>query len=336
MKTLTFVLLSFCWLVSNAAIWRVNSNLQINASFNSLQDAINSALVHNNDTLYLENGSFFGTINLTKNLVIIGPGYFLTENDSTYANPLPAVITSLTLGNGCAGSKMTGISVNEFVMFGNGSNNIILERSKVGKIIYAGDGSTSTGVTIRECYIVSGIDCSSFLSVSIYNNIITGYVNLTALTGSQSISNNVIYFNDYYNSFALFASNASVFNNIIIRQPANRAEYCVNFSATNSTYDRNLMTQSVNPAFPDNLYGIVMENVFTCLGSTEEKWKLVTGSPATGYGLNGYDCGAYDGPMPYVPSGLPFQVPRIFKATIPFSGNGSVIPVHITAKTQEE
>jgi len=336
MKAMTFFLLSFCWLVSNATIWRVNSNQQINADFSSLQNAINSALVLNGDTLYLENGSYFGTTTLTKNLVIIGPGYFLAENDSTYANPFSALISSLSLGNGSKGSKITGVTVTGDVLLShNNASNITIERSYVGGQIVG--SAADTGLTIRQCYLVGGINSGNLVSSNVYNNIITNTITCYAANGSHTIYNNVFYYYSTSPVWILYVKNSSVFNNIIIREPAGSSEYCVRFpDCTNSSFARNLMTQSVYPVFPDNIYGEVKENIFTCVISTEKKWELKAGSPAIGYGTNGDDCGIYSGPMHYVLSGLPWLLPRIFKANIPSSGNGNVIPVHITAKTQEE
>jgi hypothetical protein len=335
MKTMTIFLLSFCWLVSNATIWRVNNNPQINASFSSLQNAINSVLVLNGDTVYLENGSYSGATTLTKNLVIIGPGYFLSASDSTYANPSPALISSLTVQSGGAGSKIMGASVIGDITLGSGSNNMIIERSYVGGRV-TGNGLT-TGVIIRQCYLVDGISGGNFLSSNVYNNIITGYVYLTNSSGCHNVYNNVIYFTMAYSNYGLSAVNASVFNNILIRETAVYKTYCVDFtSSTNSSFDRNIMSQPVNATFPDNLYDAVKESIFTLSGATEQKWELKSGSPAIGYGFNGDDCGVYAGPMHYVLAGLPLLLPRIFKANIPSSGNGNVIPVHITAKTQEE
>ncbi len=335
MKTITIFFLSFCWLVSNATIWRVNNNPQINANYSSLQDAINSVLVLNGDTVYLENGSYSGITTLSKSLVIIGPGYFLSASDSTYANPLPALINSLTIQSGGAGSKIMGVSVIGDITLGSGSNNMIIERSYVGGIV-AGSGS-STGLIIRQCYLVGGISGYYFLSSNVYNNIITGRVLLTNSSGCHNVYNNVIYFTMAYTYYGLSAVNASVFNNILIRETAAYKTYCVDFtSSTNSSFDRNIMSQPVNATFPDNLYDAVKENIFTGSGGTEQKWQLKAGSPAIGYGFNGDDCGVYGGPMPYVLAGLPWLLPRIFKANIPSSGNGNVIPVHITAKTQEE
>jgi len=339
MKTLTIFLASLCWLNANATIWRINSNPQVSANFIGINEAVAHWTVLNGDTLYLENGSFFPASTITKSLTVIGTGYFLPENDSTYANPSPAQIQSLSLS--CNNSKVIGLKVIGNISI-NGSNNIV-ERSQVGGGF--DNGSPVTGVTIRQCYISGNITSNSFMSTTISNNIIIGYVSLTAAASVHNITNNVIFCNSSNNTYALTAMNATVTNNIIIREPVspdpgqNRTEYCINFGSAsniNSSYSHNLMSQSATPSFPLNLFGQNKESIFTLTGSTDAYWKLKTGSPALGYGTNGDDCGAFGGAMHYVLSGLPWSLPRIITANIPASGNGSVIPVHIVAKTQEE
>jgi hypothetical protein len=338
MKTAALFLACLCWLGANATIWRINSNPQVNAHFIGINEAVAHWTVNNGDTLYLENGSYFPASTITKTLTIIGPGFFLLENDSTYANPLPALIQSLNLS--CSGSKITGVKVIGNVSV-NGNNNIIERCALCG----TDNGSQVYGLIIRQCYVAGNISSGSFMSTTINNNIVTGIISLTAANSSHNIYNNVICYNNGNTSYALTAINSSVINNIIIREPVlpdpnqNRTEYCIAFGSggnANSSFARNLMSQSPSALFPQNLYNQVKEDIFKLSGSTDENWQLKSGSPAIGYGSNGDDCGAFGGPMHYVLSGLPWLLPRIIEADIPSGGNGNLIPVHIVAKTQEE
>lgn len=340
MKTITILILSLCWLGANATSWRVNSNPQVNAHFVSITEAVAHYTVENGDTLYLENGSYFPGTNLSKSLTLIGPGYFLLENDSTYANPLPVLIQNLTIQPGGTGSKMIGVQVIGEVTLSNNANNITIERSKLGGVY----GTYIAGLTIRQCYVVGNISGQAYSS-TIHNNIIIGSISLTYSDSNHNIYNNVIYLNHAGTTYALAAKNSSVLNNIIIREPysidpgVNRAEYCIDFSSTNnsnSSFARNVMSQSANVTFPENIWNSDKESNFVLVGSSDEKWMLKAGSPGLGYGSNGDDCGAFGGAVKYVLSGLPWLVPRIFEAEIPASGSGNMIPVHIKAKTQEE
>jgi len=349
MKTFTILLVTcLFWLGVNATSWRINSNPQVSANFTSINEAVAHYTVVNGDTLYLDNGSYFTSTTLSKSLTLIGPGYFLLENDTTYANPLPVLIQSLTIQAGGSGSKITGVQVVGNITFASNSNNVTIERSYLGGI--TNSSSTSSGLTVRQCYIVGSIadftgNGWNFQSSTIYNNIIIGSVLLTGSTANHNIYNNVIYFNSTTTTYAIAARNSSVLNNIIIREPfnldpaINRAEYCIDFSSTNnsnSSFARNVMSQSSYANFPNNIWNSDKESNFVLAGSSDEKWKLKAGSPALGYGSNGDDCGAFGGAVYYVLSGLPWLVPRIFEAEIPASGSGNMIPVHIKAKTQEE
>jgi hypothetical protein len=58
----------------------------------------------------------------------------------------------------------------------------------------------------------------------------------------------------------------------------------------------------------DSIYMRTHSNMeFTPL---DQQYKLSPNSPAKGFAIGGYDCGAYGGPDPYVPSGYP-ATPRI-------------------------
>ena len=57
---------------ASAKIWRVN-NTGVPADFTTAQAAINSVSVVNGDTIHLEaSGASYGSMNITKQLVIIG------------------------------------------------------------------------------------------------------------------------------------------------------------------------------------------------------------------------------------------------------------------------
>lgn len=338
---LTFILV----IPSYATIWRVNSNPKISADFHDLQEAIDHFSVEDGDTLYLENGSYFGVTVISKPLTIIGPGYFLTENEQTYAHPFPANIQQLSVNSNGSGSKIIGVQIVTGFSLGADANDVIIERSKMSGVgpSHAWGIGVAYNLTIRNCYIAGGgisdhNASSGFNASTIHNNIILGRIYFQIPTANHNIYNNVIWHSNNDTNFAITAANSSVHNNIIIRTPFSRAEQCINFDSpqnNNSTFVRNVMTQSPHASSPDNIWNVVKEDVFVLQASTDKRWKLKEGSPAIGYGSNGDDCGAYGGVMPYVPSGLPMLLPRIFEATIPASGSGNMIPVHIKAKTQE-
>lgn len=341
MKKLAILLLSLCWLGANATIWRVNSNTQISADFTDINAACAHWEVEAGDTLYLENGSYFGgDQNISKSLTVIGPGYFLMENDSTYAYPMPVLINSL--GISANDVKVIGVSVINNTR--PSGNNVTIERCHLNTIdTYS---SYVQQLIIRQCFISGGIDGyysgeKGIVSSTIHNNIIFGQVKLTANGSSHNLYNNVFYMNNTNQYYALSAVNSTVINNIVIREPVaedpsvDRSEYAMELG-NNSSFAYNVTSQSYSPEFSNNHFDEIKENVFVLEGSTDKWWMLKEGSPAIGYGSNGDDCGAYGGPTYYIPSGLPMLMPRIIEAQIPSSGSGNTIQVHLKAKTQEE
>jgi hypothetical protein len=342
MKTFTILLLSLCWLGANATIWRVNSNTQVSADFTDINEACAHWEVEAGDTLYLENGSYFGgDQTISKSLTVIGPGYFLMENDSTYAYPMPVLINSL--GISANDVKVIGVSVINNTR--PSGNNITIERCHLNNIdTYSGFHVQQ--LIVRQCFISGGINGYynnnyGIVSSTIHNNIIFGSVGLTVAGSSHNLYNNVIYMNSTNQYYALSVVNSTVINNIVIREPVDedpgvdRSEYAMALG-NNSSFAYNVTSQPYSPEFSNNLFDETKENVFVLEGSTDKWWMLKEGSPAIGYGSNGDDCGAYGGPLYYIPSGLPMLMPRIIEAQIPSSGSGNTIQVHLKAKTQEE
>lgn len=74
---LTFFFTQTGW----AKIWRVNNNLGVNADYTSLTAAVNDVVnVLAGDTLMVEaSATGYGNITVTRKLIIIGAGYFLTK-----------------------------------------------------------------------------------------------------------------------------------------------------------------------------------------------------------------------------------------------------------------
>jgi len=109
--TLSLSLSVLLILTASASKWRVN-NSGIQAGFNSVQQAVSSSQVLPGDTLYVEGSPFsYGNVDLTKRLVIIGPGYFLGQNPETQACLSTAIFENIAFNAESDGSFMTGMTV---------------------------------------------------------------------------------------------------------------------------------------------------------------------------------------------------------------------------------
>lgn len=89
--------------------------------------------------------------------------------------------------------------------------------------------------------------------------------------------------------------------------------------------------------YPANKFiGAAMTDVFTLTGVADAMYRLKEGSPAIGYGTNGYDCGAFSGAYPYVISGRPRFIPYIYEAVIPNHPTDGKLNVTLKIKSQNE
>lgn len=312
---------------ASAGSWRISSKPDAKANFTSINAAMSSADVLNGDTLYLDPGTVLqGTQTVKKSVTIIGTGYFLKD-----VSAKEAIIEELSVE--ASNVKVEGCySINLSVR--NGLDNVVIERCKI-KIsnIY------SDNAKIYSCYIYDRISITGRQNVEISNCIILGYIGSAR---KSSITNNIILRYSRYDNALHDITNSKIANNIII----NTFNGSNNVTIANASLsDQNMITNNVlsNDAdhafadYPDNKFiGAKPEDVFTMEGTADEQYRLKEDSPAKGYGQSGYDCGAYDGPFPYVVSGHPRFMPYIYDAIIPNQPTDGKLNVTLKIRTQNE
>ena len=179
-----------------AAKWRVSNVPGVVANFTNLQLANDDVSVIAGDTVYLEGSTVnYGNVTINKKLIIVGPGFFLGENDSTQANKVAATLNSLNMNTGSEGSVVTGVSMSASLTLNAGS------------------------IVIKRCYasyVVTIFSSNNILIQSWFNRI-------TCYTSTQNniIKNNFIYSPIYeYCLMMQDGSNAVVFNNIFFGYPS--------------------------------------------------------------------------------------------------------------------
>lgn len=318
---------------SFATIWRVDSNPgNTGADFTTLQSAHNGAVA--GDTLYVVGSSIgYGALNLTKRLVVIGPGYFLAQNPQTQANTASAKISStLTFSSGSQGSFLSGFDIdgqcfvnasnitlkrnsfdnnfgnNYLILTDTGVSNLILTQSYLRNVGGGGDcltvGASNTNIIVTNCWMQA---------VDLANHTIS-----SPASSDMQVINNVLR--------GTVTIDESVFDNNIIRE----ASF---ISASNSTVRNNMCNATQLPAGNGNQLNVLMTDVFELTGSADGQWQLKVGSPAIGAGVGGEDLGMFGGPDPYVLSGVP-SIPAIYFFTAPNSGSsGAGLPVHVKIKS---
>jgi hypothetical protein len=322
-KIFTFcTLLFFVSQNANAKIWRVNNNLGITADFTDLPPAITAATA--GDTIMVEASSAnYSGPTLTKNLVIIGPGYYFTDatlNPKTEANTNVANIGSVTFNAGCAGSVIEGCTVGGAFI---NESNVTLQRNDITSYCYLAYSANSicTNDTIRQNVIYgmnSGSATGKASNVLIYNNIFNG----PGMQFASNLNNISGYFinNDFLYGYPYLSCANFTFQNNIFTGPGFGS-----YLSSNSFFN-NITNNTGIPSGNGNQLNVNLDNVFVGYSngtgfSSDGRYKLKTGSPAIGAGsINGenINCGAFGGPAPYVLSGMP-SIPSIYELTVPSS-----------------
>lgn len=315
---------------------RVNNTPGVDADYSDLQEAITNA--GEGDIIYIESSGipYTGSYHVDEPyMTLIGPGYFLSMNDSTQANKSPVIIQNLYIDETAPGTTIMGLKIIGEVFVSAGSVKITRNHIYCVNISHS---SSATNVSLYCNYITYMVTANNgrVSSASIYNNIfkcssraVTGYEN-----ASFNIYNNV--FDAHYGGPVLDIQNSSIKNNIIFNTYYNYYPFIDANPALGNNVAYNVICQQELPQFPNNTWDMAIEDVIVyTTGGVEKKYILTKGSPAIGGGENGVDCGIFGTNTPYVFSGLP-PMPHIFESNIPFSGSSSDgLPVHIKAKTQQ-
>ncbi len=316
----------------NAKSWRVNNTLGVDADFSTFAAAQDSASA--GDTLYIEgSATSYGSVSITKQLVLIGPGYFLTENDTAQASTLTAILGNTWIRNSADGCVVSGFHFTGYLL--NQASNVVITRNYVTEtshgISVAHDANDVHDVVVSQNFCTRIMKNRSARDILIFNNIVSTTIIMG--TGSDNftgvIKNNVV-------AYYIEAVNADVTNNIIYYEsnPGN-SNYIGYKILSGSTYKYNLFAGTPVPSGVGNVANVDMSSVFTDFEnmSVDNDFTLKEDSPAKSAGQNGTDCGAFGGDQPYVLSGIP-GVPHIYEAIIPTSASSdSGLNVYLKIKT---
>lgn len=355
----------------NATIWRVNNNSNFDGStnwgenyggsgtfpvFKEINDAVASALVDDNigdiDTLHVEGSAlFYSNATITKPLVIIGAGYFLSNNPKTSNSGLETKIHYIQLNPGSSGSTIMGFNV----IGASGSNGTI----------YVGSGLTN--ITIKRCRIEANIGLSNFNNdIYIVQNYFSSTISNSALANNNlgSPPSNIYFNNNICQKPFLWGYNGNPYNltecnNNIFDGPDNLATPSLSFNTnvfmnniimgTNAILNINAPVGSIdynigslNSQFSGGLLNnqvisiSSIPNLFTTSTSPDGQYQLSATSAALGTGFNGVDVGAFGGPSQtnqYVLSGNA-AIPVIYDVyTSGTATQQSGLPVTIKART---
>lgn len=330
---LKFLLLSFGLLVvsysSFAKIWRVNNSAGINANFTELTTAIASTLVGNGDTIYVEASSatYASVGDINKTLVIIGPGYFLSNwTTPVQYNLSPAKFASIivTANN----VRIMGLSMD--YIYAQGSN-FSISRCNIGTLYFWQAAVNNINITQNWITQVYNYYAYAATNVRIANNIFQyGFImgandnglmeyNVFNLYGGQYMYFNGAAFNFEKNIIAGTSGNLTTYTNVLFKN-----NLC-GFSGlpTTNNGNQNNINMANNAVFVNN----------TLTGNNDQNFMLSTNSPAKTAGPGSTAIGAYAGTAPYIASGIP-PIPTIYDITIPQSTQtGSSVTIKFSSKS---
>ena len=315
-------------LVSIAVVMTVNAQtialhsstgVQLFSGNTALSDAYTAA--QNNDTLYLQGGSFTPPAKFDKQLMIFGAGHYV---DSTLVTGKTFINGNFTLSENADLFYLEGVEVTGNIAFtaNHSVNNVVIKRCKInGQFNVTGDLSNpTTNLSLIGNVLMQRINLENIQTSLISNNII---VNTFIYSNGNLINNNIVLGYIYGSSmdYLFFGNNNKLNNNIIIW-----AGYNANVNGSGNMYNNNLYVE------PDPNYGtaysaagnytnIPQSAIF--INQTGVTFNYAHDyhlqSPSTYLGTDGTQVGIYGGTFPYkegaVPSNPHFQLKNIAPTT---------------------
>ncbi len=328
-QLLTFLFALLANFTFSQATYTVDNKPGAAADYDNLQTAIDD--VPAGSTLLVQGSpNYYGSVTITKEIHIKGPGYFLDQNPNTQAYQVPATMRTININQGANGTSISGIQMaNHYNIYINDCQYINISFCNID-----GRHNSSYGIFITN---------SRNINVA---NSYKAYIHVT-----DNLSSNIILKNSIYSH--IYGGNCSSFTIIGCIYPVLRSGMTAyNNIVWNSTY-----TPSGDPNVHHNIYrypgtgtSTIDDNynksIFCSSGecdnlfinsddprySADGQFILGAGSPASGAGVNGVDCGVFGGS--YRLSGIP-NIPNIYEFTVPNTGytNDGGIPVNIKIKS---
>lgn len=303
-----------------AAILRVNNNPAVTGVnvYTTAQAAHNAA--NAGDTIHLEptgNGTY-GTLTLTKQVILIGTGDFVISNPGQQATFLPSGSCDVINFNaGCSGSKV-------FVKCGTinvtaSVSDITISRCHITGSINFSNGVSCTNIAVKQNVIDYSFNASNTtINSLIFSNNYLGQGIRVSNTSSAVITYNV--FGASQACCTLDFNNALFSNNIFAGIPS---PYYLSFTNCN-VYGNIAYSGNTLPA--GNVNNVNMTEVFATWPATADKYQLKPTYPNQNVGM-------YAGPDPYKPACTP-PVPSVYEIAIPVSTPlGSNLNITVSTKS---
>ncbi len=269
-KTLLFLAAISMAVAANAKILRVSNVSGSSAPYASIDAAHDAASA--GDTIMVDGssekyGGSYAKYDITKKLVIIGPGYWLVKNDVVSEGASSAYIATLNLKT--AGIFVKGMEIGTLNITGAQA---VVNRCKIGEISF--NSGADNGV-VSQCYISGTPSGANYIQMT--NNV---FSSTTAYTFFSNFNNSYIAYNTFRNKKVQFPSNVK-----------------------NTTIEHNLWKEYSDKgsgnSFKDNFETDIINTQATDDFIDSDYYKLeIPEEVTTKYG-------AFAGDSPYIMSGVP-------------------------------
>lgn len=334
-KILLLICACFMYIGLQAKVIQVDNNAGSTVKYTLLQKAIDDAST--GDTLYIAGSPNdydpSTTVRLDKKLTLIGPGFFLGENNQTQSNNQTAHIYDLVICKGADNSILIGLDFSESsISFKNedrnqlqvtsSANNVLIKRNKIDDIsIKSASGTIIEQNFFSSTYVAIYLDNTSSNTL-IQNNIIATRSNYAGIKGpayyGYSLTNTIIR-NNTLTGYLLDLKGVEIDNNIFFSGNLNNCD--------NNVLKNNVWVSTEPVAIPtssctgntylanNNKFSVTAGDLFVkATPAVDNEFKLKASSPAAGAGIDGIDAGAFGGLNAYKLSGLP-PIPSIYEVT---------------------
>jgi hypothetical protein len=316
----------------HATVFRVNNSMPTDAAqkiYNNIQAAHDAAAA--GDTLMIEGSTTnYAAVDLTKKLVIIGPGYFLSQNPQGPANSVQAISLGISIRPSASGTVVMGMTFATYsaahtvLLYDNISNVTIMRCHFNSPICFYGQLQNIT--VIQNYFEGTPITWSSsahiFSGVVLRNNIIGGQVLVDNTLQSQRNFNAIE--NNIFLSALLNLTAASFRSNIIVGTSGT--------TTISGPTQNNLFSNAQLPATDGNIK-YDASKLFVGGTSEDGQYQLKSDSPYKSSGYNGTEPGVFGSAQPYVLSGIP-PIPVIYELDVPSFGSKTTgLPVKLKVRT---
>ncbi|MBC7890285.1 MAG: hypothetical protein H7Z13_20610 [Ferruginibacter sp.] len=353
---------------ATAKIWRVNNKSNYNGAtlwgdnlggtaaypvFTQVNQAVLFGIVNSGDTVHTEGSTVvYDDAALSKRLVLIGTGYFLTDNPNTASSTLDTRIGRVSFNAGSEGSQAIGLNV---INNGNTADGYIyvtvngctIKRCRIERAVWFQTLLADVyilqnffpNVIIQNCLSTNGNNAFVPPTDIVFNNNIcqktllwgTPLANPTTFWPILQCNNNVLDGPDNLATPQLAFSTSEFSNNILM--PTNAI---VNIAASSGVISHNIGTLSTQfGTSNNNLVVPAIITLFAASASRDGTYQVADGTAADNSGKDGTDRGAFGGAAitsRYTLSGLA-PIPVVYEITTAGIADASGLPVTIRART---